>query len=224
MNLQGNAHAIFNGSFYYQEAGRSRVIRYNLRQERKSGQLEVPNTVNNTDTGGPLYTTKYNYFDFNVDENGLWIISGLPFSNNTMVTKLGTAQLSQLEIQYSWNISVNHRKVGEMFIVCGVLYAIDSGTERNTKIRFALDLYQSKLLESTLTFTNPFRKTTAVAYNARSKELFTWDMGNQLTYPIRYNSMGSDAVSGERGEGDMHTAELQSTGFEIDRGDGEGRM
>lgn len=147
-----------------------------------------------------------------MDENGLWLIAGLAESNNTLVYKLGLNQ--QMDIQYSWNITLNHKKVGEMFIVCGVLYAIDSGVERNTKIRLALDLYNLKLLDSTLTFTNPFRRTTAVSYNARSKELFTWDQGNQLTYPIRYNSIGNDAASAERGEGDLQAAELQSTGWE----------
>lgn len=53
-----------------------------------------------------------------------------------------------LEIEYSWNISINHHKLGEMFIVCGVLYGIDSVTERTTKIRLALDLYQNRLLVS----------------------------------------------------------------------------
>lgn len=64
---------------------------------------------------------------------------------------------------------MNHHKVGEMFIVCGVLYAIDSVTERNTKIRLALDLYHGKLLDVSLTFTNPFRKTTTVGYNPKNK-------------------------------------------------------
>lgn len=56
-----------------------------------------------------------------------------------------------------------------MFIVCGVLYAIDSVTDRNTKIRLALDLYKGTLLDVSLTFTNPFRKTTTVGYNPRNK-------------------------------------------------------
>lgn len=60
-------------------------------------------------------------------------------------------------------------QVGEMFIVCGVLYAIDSTTDRNTKIRLALDLYTSKLLDVSLAFTNAFRKTTTVGYNHRNK-------------------------------------------------------
>lgn len=54
-----------------------------------------------------------------------------------------------------------------MFIVCGVLYAIDSVTVRETKIRLALDLVEGKLLHVTLAFTNPFSKTTTVGYNHR---------------------------------------------------------
>lgn len=61
-------------------------------------------------------------------------------------------------------------QVGEMFIVCGVLYAVDSVTERNTKIRLALDLYRNNVVDDVnLAFTNPFKKTTTVGYNHRTK-------------------------------------------------------
>lgn len=57
-----------------------------------------------------------------------------------------------------------------MFIVCGVLYAVDSVVDRNTKIRLALDLYKNQLLDDVnLSFTNPFKRTTTVGYNHRSK-------------------------------------------------------
>ena len=74
-----------------------------------------------------------------------------------------------LTIQYIWNISLSHNKVGEMFVVCGVLYAVDSVTDRNTRIRFALDLYRNTLLDVSLSFTNPFKNTTMVGYNHKSK-------------------------------------------------------
>lgn len=57
-------------------------------------------------------------------------------------------EFSKLDVEYSFNMSINHRKVGEMFIVCGVLYAIDSVTEHSTTIRLALDLYRGKFLVS----------------------------------------------------------------------------
>jgi hypothetical protein len=74
-----------------------------------------------------------------------------------------------MKINYIWNVSINHHKVGEMFIVCGVLYAVDSVSDRNTKIRFALDLYNEKLLDVNLAFSNPFKKTTMIGYNHRNK-------------------------------------------------------
>jgi hypothetical protein len=86
-----------------------------------------------------------------------------------------------------------------MFIACGVLYGIDSTSERNTKIRLALDLYTMKLIDVSLSFTNPFRKTTTVGYNHKNKELYSWDRGNQLIYPVRYHE-------GNQTEGDnVHT-------------------
>jgi Olfactomedin-like domain len=84
-----------------------------------------------------------------------------------------------------------------MFIICGVLYAVDSATIPKTKIRFALDLYTQKLLEKELDFTNPFNGTTSIGYNHNNRELYTWNLGNQLTYPVRINAMGSNLTAEE---------------------------
>jgi len=86
-----------------------------------------------------------------------------------------------------------------------VLYAVDSATIRNTKIRFALDLYTGKLLEVEIPFTNPFNGTTTIGYNYNSKELYTWNLGNQLTYPVRINAMGSNQTADEPFEKILHT-------------------
>lgn len=62
-------------------------------------------TINNTNT---LYTTDYNLVDFNVDDNGLWVIYSTSSSNHTIVSLLNTSSLDAL---YSYNISINHHKV-----------------------------------------------------------------------------------------------------------------
>lgn len=77
--------------------------------------------------------------------------------------------------QYIWNMTIDHHKVGEMFIVCGVLYAVDNVSDRQSRIRFAFDLYKSKLIDVSLQFNNPFRKTTMISYNHRSK-VCLWTM------------------------------------------------
>ena len=72
------------------------------------------------------------YLDFSVDETGLWVIYGLQPTNNTAVAKLTPYSL---ELEFVWNISLNNQRAGEMFIACGVLYAVDSVTDRSTKIK-----------------------------------------------------------------------------------------
>ncbi|XP_075215679.1 uncharacterized protein LOC142321462 isoform X2 [Lycorma delicatula] len=204
----GNDHIIYNGTFIYNQYGSPTIIFYDLSSE-VSQRMEVPETSFNE--SNYLYKTEHNYMDFAVDDNGVWVIYGLPVSNNTAVLKIDP---NTLHIQYAWNISLKHHKAGEMFIVCGVLYVVDSVTERTTNIRFALDLYKNELLEDVnVSFTNPFRHTTMIGYNPLNKELFTWDKGNQLTYPIRYHELGYNTSKEEKGEPEAFP--LIQSGFEI---------
>lgn len=61
--------------------------------------------------GGELLTRLYrpqhasSFVDFSSDENGLWAVFALALDNNTVVTKF---EPESLEIQYMWNISLNH--------------------------------------------------------------------------------------------------------------------
>ena len=60
--------------------------------------------------------------DLSVDENGLWAVMAMKENNNTLVMKIGAWNM---ELVWAWNISLNHNLVADMFIVCGVLYAVD---------------------------------------------------------------------------------------------------
>ena len=108
--------------------------------------------------------TPGNYLDLITDENGVWAVFGLAVDNNTVVMKFDH---QTMDMQFMWNISLSHHQVADMFIVCGVLYAVDHVEERDTRIRFALDLYKNKMLEVELPFTNPFKYTTSMGYNPR---------------------------------------------------------
>nr|AAN71447.1 RE59052p [Drosophila melanogaster] len=179
--FHGNAHVVFNGSFYYQQRNSDLVVKLDLTSLKKiTTQLPYAGVA----AANRLYTTDYNYMDFNVDEVGLWVIYSTYNSNNTLVAKLDA---ETLKMQYNFNITLDHHQFGAMFIVCGNLYAIDSGTDKNTQIRYVVDLYKGKLLNTNLPFSNPFSHTTTVGYNPLTVELYSWDKGNALTYPIRYN-------------------------------------
>lgn len=51
-----------------------------------SAERELPKLASNG--SNYLYTTTYNYVDFNVDDNGIWVIYTAADSNNTIVAKV----------------------------------------------------------------------------------------------------------------------------------------
>lgn len=200
--FQGNGHVIYNRSFFYNPINRSSIYRFNLHSfsdhvcdEYTRCELHLPGLLVNT--RNYLYTPNhnFNYVDFNVDENGLWVIYGLP-SNNTVVIKIDPASM---HIQHAWNISIDNHKFGEMFIAGGVLYAVHSVTEETMKIRLAFDLYKNTTVPVHLSFTNPYHKTTSVSYNHKTKELYTWNKGNQLAYPIKFQGSANVTAKDDTG-------------------------
>jgi len=45
------------------------------------------------------------------------------------------------------------------------------------------------------------------------QELYTWDKGNQLTYPIRYHEIGYNISKEDKGE--PETSALVQTGYDV---------
>lgn len=213
----GNAQVVYAGSFYYSKKP-GELIRFNLK-EHQTASLNLANIFKKESPIAPpksrthpvrhnrslrrrqntphLYSNALNIMDILSDEHGLWLIYPHHNSgggNTTLVIKLNaTAESSTLgleSITKIWNLTIDYSKYGEMFIICGVLYGIESSTESNTRIAFAYDLYRDQELElpETINFTNPFLSTAYVSYNARSQLLHTWDNGNILEYQLKIDN------------------------------------
>ncbi|KAG8039221.1 hypothetical protein G9C98_003528 [Cotesia typhae] len=192
--FKGNGHVVYNGSFYYNPENRSSIYRLDLgsahtTHNKPQYHMELILPGLRINDNNYLYSRDHDssYVDFDVDENGLWVIYGLP-SNYTAVLKVDTVNM---RAQQAWNISIDHHRFGEMFIASGVLYAVHNVTGPSLEIRLALDLYRHAILDVHLSFSNPFRKTTMIRYNHKMKELYTWDKGNLLAYPVKYQDTNS---------------------------------
>lgn len=70
------------------------------------------------------------------------------------------------------------------------------------------------ILREIFSFYPLFRFLFAFIFPA-TQELFTWDHGNQLTYPIRYNDMTKYASASERADEVVYNAHIQ-TGYDND--------
>ncbi|XP_076356179.1 uncharacterized protein LOC143249734 [Tachypleus tridentatus] len=178
--LTGNNHVVFNGSFYYNREGTNSLVRFHLLTATNS-TVQIPHAAYKD--GHYLYSSKSSYMDLAADENGMWVIFAENNTNNTQVLKYHPYTL---QTEKMWNLSLDHSRIGETFIACGVLYAIGSVTALKTRISYAYDLYRKRTLSINLGFVNPFGRTTMASYNAKEKVIYTWDRGNQLLYPVRF--------------------------------------
>ena len=177
----GTGHVAYRGCLYYQRAGYNQIVRYDLAKERVLATVKVRRSLYN---GGNnyLFSTEYNYYDFAVDENGLWVIYGSSRSRASML--VSKVNPEHLRLEKTWNVSVDHQTYGNGFIACGVLYLVRNTTAKETLIDFAYDLYDKSQLTVRLKFTNPFQMNNMIAYNPLEKKVYTWDKGNQLTYML----------------------------------------
>lgn len=108
-----------------------------------------------------------------------------------------------MHIQYIWNMTLPHHEFGEMFIVCGILYGVDSTVHRNSRIHFALDLYKNELQYINLPFTNPFGSTAMIQYNHKHEVGWTIIVG-------RRTQIGRFFVSGAVHLGQREPADISS--------------
>ncbi|OQR75067.1 gliomedin-like [Tropilaelaps mercedesae] len=187
----GNGNLLINGTFYYHQNASNNIVRLPLHSrsfEGKGGMREM-SVLSVEDMAFSnrtfLFASQQNYAHIVADENGLWIIYASTRSNNTMLLKVDE---TTFEKQFMWNLTLPHRKIAQMIVMCGVLYAVNSVTEPHAQIyMYAYDLIADSIinLEAPISFTNPFGNTTFLAYNPREHQLFSTDSGNHLVYPVR---------------------------------------
>ncbi|CAH1796996.1 unnamed protein product [Owenia fusiformis] len=178
----GTGNVVYQGAFYYHQSGYNVIARYDLTLEKKTAKVKLPRAAY---TGKDfVYSTEYNYFDMAVDQNGLWVIYGTQGSKNKL--RVSRLDPNTLEIQKTIIIKIRHSEYGNGFIMCGLLYLVRDTHAQVTQIDFVYDLWtKEKLNMSPLRFTNPYKMNNMISYNYRKQEIYGWDKGNQIRYPIR---------------------------------------
>lgn len=189
-------HQRYHHHYHYRDNNNNNNRYHRGRNRRRTAaNLEAKNNNNNNtkssttasmknDIGKRLYTNQLNHLDIGADENGIWIVYPNIYSelNNTIVMKFNNTS-----IEYVWNLTIDYNQIGDTFIMCGILYGIQSVNQLNTNIAFAYDLYNNVDYEhlQQIQFTNPYMDTKYIGYNAKHRTLYTWDNGNILEYLLR---------------------------------------
>uniref|UniRef100_A0A7E4W086 Olfactomedin-like domain-containing protein n=1 Tax=Panagrellus redivivus TaxID=6233 RepID=A0A7E4W086_PANRE len=179
--IDGTNPVFFNGSFYFHRAGTPKIVRYELSTKKSSEVVIDERAAHKADNY--LFNKSMNYFDLAVDENALWVMFHYEDAPFLSVAKL---DIGNLTIYETWNLTlINHTQVSNGFVVCGVLYLVDSTRELKSEITTAYDFYRSRYRKPHIKWINLYRNANMISYNPFDKRVYIYDHGYLLTMPAR---------------------------------------
>lgn len=151
---------MYKGYLFYNQDGARDLIVYSV-DRRESKVVAAPEDAACCEMTNSLYNVKHSgYFDFEVDEYGLWLIYKLnanfepdyeiavsnystQWDETFVIAKIDDSHVNELKIERKWYIRANRENVANMFVVCGQLYALKNTLSNPASIYKLCDLVSS---------------------------------------------------------------------------------
>ncbi|XP_032387290.1 olfactomedin-like protein 2B [Etheostoma spectabile] len=180
-SFTGTGHVVFNGAFYYNRAFSRDVIRYDLRHR----YVAAWTTLHDALLEEQVHRTQTEV-EFAVDESGLWLLYPALDTEGFHQEVILLIHLRPRDLQpiQSFRTGLRRGRYGNSFLVCGVLYAVNSMKDRHANVTYAFDTHTLTHTVPSLAVTNMHAHISQLAYCPLDKKLYAWDNGHQMTYDV----------------------------------------
>ncbi|XP_073346969.1 olfactomedin-like protein 2B [Pagrus major] len=180
-SFTGTGHVVFNGAFYYNRAFSRDIIRYDLRHR----YVAAWTTLHDAILEEQAHRTQTEV-EFAVDESGLWLLYPALDTEGFHQEVILLIHLHHRDLQpiRTFRTGLRRGRYGNSFLVCGVLYGVDSMERHYANVTYAFDTHTLTHTVPSLAITNVHAHTSQLAYSPMDKKLYAWDDGHQMTYDV----------------------------------------
>ncbi|XP_069793861.1 myocilin isoform X2 [Narcine bancroftii] len=179
--VESTGGTVYRGSLYYQKRRTRTLLRFEIKSEIILVQKDLPNAGYRG--AFPYSWGGYTDIDFAVDELGLWVTYSTSQAHGAIV--ISKLDPNTLEVEQTWTTAIRKRAVANSFIICGILYTLNSYSIQNAVINFAYNTITNSSKPLVIPFENRYRYNSMVDYNPAEKKILAWDNFNMVMYDIK---------------------------------------